>query len=168
MPKKIGLFTTANIVAILRAVPETNGTYEEVAEQAMSYGSNVSPNTLARWVVTGNKDAKAGHGNTAYARFARQYHAAVKEHCGPDINRNRELDRALNIIDATCECGNLKEVYPDGRKSEMCRQCRELHEEKPRNGRRNCCTYCGGQTEKRKDGRVCLHCGRNAATARIA
>ena len=40
--KGVGYFTTENIVAVLRALTETDGTYGEVAKQAAGYGSGVS------------------------------------------------------------------------------------------------------------------------------
>lgn len=41
----VGHFTARNIAAILKALPETNGTYQEVDRQASDYGVNVSPVT---------------------------------------------------------------------------------------------------------------------------
>ena len=78
--KGIGSFTTDNIIAILRALPETDGTY-------------------------GRADIQAGKSQTAYARFSQRYDSIMEEYCSPDANRSRELDRAFDILERTCECG---------------------------------------------------------------
>ena len=36
----VGLFTAENIVAVLRAIPESDGTYRDVARKAQQYGGN--------------------------------------------------------------------------------------------------------------------------------
>ena len=38
----------------------------------------------------------------------------MEEHCSPDANRNCQLDRVLEILERTCECGNDKVIAPDG------------------------------------------------------
>ena len=43
--KGIGYFTAENIVAVLRALPETDGTYGEVTNHAREYGGDVSQHT---------------------------------------------------------------------------------------------------------------------------
>ena len=50
----------------------------------------------------------------------------MQEHCSPDANRNRELDRALEILERTCECGNDKMTAPDGSLADTCRECQDL------------------------------------------
>ena len=43
MPNKtrgVGLFTAENIVAAIRAIPESDGTYRDVARKAEQYGGN--------------------------------------------------------------------------------------------------------------------------------
>ena len=37
----VGLFTAENIVAVLRAIPESDGTYRDVARKAEKYGGNI-------------------------------------------------------------------------------------------------------------------------------
>ena len=52
MPNKtrgVGLFTAENIVAVLRAIPESDGTYRDVARQAEQYGSKVQYHTISNW-----------------------------------------------------------------------------------------------------------------------
>ena len=63
MPNKtrgVGLFTTENIVAILRAIPESDGSYREVARKAEQYGSTVHYHTISNWVRHGRADLEAG------------------------------------------------------------------------------------------------------------
>ena len=50
----------------------------------------------------------------------------IDEHCGPEANRTRELNRALEILARTCECGNEKMLLEDGTIAEQCRTCRDL------------------------------------------
>ena len=66
----------------------------------------------------------AGQPSTAYARFTKRYQDLVDEHCGPDTNRN--FDRALEIPERTCECGNDKMLPPDGKLGSTCQDCQRL------------------------------------------
>ena len=91
----VGLFTADSIFAVLKAIPETTGTYAKIARQAQGHGPILSPYTLSRWVTAGCADILARKNNTAYARFAKQYDQLRAEHCGPDANRQHEFNRAL-------------------------------------------------------------------------
>ena len=128
-------FNVQNLVAVLRAIPESNGTYADVARIAQGHGGDVRSHTIANWVQAGKADMRNGNNTTAYARFTRTYRELIDEHCGSEINRTRELDRALEIIARTCECGNEKVVLADGTVAEQCRLCYEL-DKAPRHGRR--------------------------------
>ena len=108
MPNKtrgVGLFTAENIVAVLRAIPESDGTYRDIARKAEQYGGNFHYHTIAGWVSHGRADVVAGQPSTAYARFTKRY---------------REFDRALEILERTCECSNDKILLPDGRLGNTC------------------------------------------------
>ena len=121
MPNKtrgVGLFTAENIVAVIRAIPESDGTYRDVARKAEQYGGNFHHQTIANWVRHGQADMEAGQPSTAYARFTKRYQDLIAEHCGPDNNRNHEFDRALEILKRTCECSNDKLLVPDGKPGE--------------------------------------------------
>ena len=124
--KGIGYFTAENIVAVLRALPETDGTYGEVINRAREYGADVSQHTLGKWVSTGRTDLKAGKRQTAFARFAQRYDQLMEEHCNSDANRNRELDRGLEILERTCDCENEKTVMSDGKLADQCRECQDI------------------------------------------
>ena len=122
----VGLFTAENIVAVLRAIPESDGTYRDVARKAEQYGGNFHHHTISNWVRYGQANIEAGQPSTAYARFTKQYRGLVDEHCGPNTNRNREFDRALEILERTCECGNDKMLLPEGKLADRCRECQEI------------------------------------------
>ena len=124
--KGIGSFTADHIVAVLRALPDTNGTYTQVIALATENGARLSANTLGKWITTGRTDIEAGNAHTAYARFTQRYDAIMAEHCSPDANRSRELDRAFEILDRTCECGNDKMLAPDSSLADRCRECQDL------------------------------------------
>ena len=124
--KGVGHFTAENIAAVLRALPETDGTYQQVMEQAREYGSDVSKATLGKWVSSGRADIRAGKRQTAYARFAQQFDRIKAEHCTPDAGRNREFDRALQILEMTCDCGNDKMTLADGTLADTCRECQDI------------------------------------------
>ena len=124
--KGIGSFTTDNLVAILRALPETDGTYVQVVALATYNGAQLFANTIGKWLTTGRADIQAGKSQTAYARFSQRYDSIMEEHCSPDANRNRQLDRALEILERTCECGNDKTIAPDGALADTCRECQDL------------------------------------------
>ena len=129
MPNKtrgVGLFTAENIVAVIRAIPESDGTYRDVARKAEQYGGNVHYRTIAGWLSHGRADVTASQPSTAYARFTKLYKDLVGEHCRSDHNRNRELDRALEILKRTCECGNDKMLLSDGKLSSTCQECQDL------------------------------------------
>ena len=122
----VGLFTAENIVAVMRAIPESDGTYRDVARKAEQYGGNIHYHTISNWISHGRADIEAGQPSIAYARFTKRYQGLITEHCGPDTNRNRELDRALEILERTYECGTDKMLMPDGKLADQCRQCQEL------------------------------------------
>ncbi len=122
----VGYFTAENIVAVIRALPETDGTYSEVVEQARRYGSTISKSVLGKWVATGHRDLQAGKSQTAFGRFTAMYDEIKEEHCTAEANRTREFDRALQILERTCDCGNDKITLPDGTLGETCRECQEI------------------------------------------
>ena len=72
----IGYFTAENLAAVLRALPETDGTYAEVVKRARDYEADVSRYLLGKWVATGRRDRKAGNRASAYARFAEHFEPA--------------------------------------------------------------------------------------------
>ena len=124
--KGVGKFTAKNLVAVFRALPESNGTYHDVSRIAKEYDGDVHHNTIAGWIQAGTTDLRANKNATAYARFTKIYQELFKEHCSGNVNRNRELDRALEILQRTCECGNEKMLMDDGTVAEQCRECRDL------------------------------------------
>ena len=129
MPNKtrgLGLFTAENIVAVIRAIPESDGTYRDVARKAEQYGGNIQYHAISNWASHGRADVAAGKPSTAYARFTKLYRELVDEHYRPDNNRNRELDRALEILKRTCECGNDKMLLPEGKLGSTCQECQDL------------------------------------------
>ncbi len=132
----VGLFTAENIVAVIRAIPESDGTYRDVARKAEQYGGNVQYHTISNWASHGRADVEAGQPSTAYARFTELYKELVDEHCNPDNNRNREFDRALEILERTCECGNDKMLLPDGKLADQCQECQEIDGQGRRQRRR--------------------------------
>ena len=138
MPNKtrgVGLFTAENIVAVIRAIPESDGTYRDVARKAEQYGGNFHHHTISNWVSHGRADVEAGQPSTAYARFTKLYQDLVDQHCRPDNNRNREFDRALEILERTCECSNDKMLLPDGKLGSTCQECQDLDARQRRRAR---------------------------------
>ena len=123
--KGVGSFTADHIVAVLRALPDTDGTYAQVIARATEHGAQLSATTLGKWLTTGRADIEAGNAYNAYARFSQRYDSIMAEHCSPDANRSRELDRAFDILDRTCECGTEKMLAPDGSLADRCRECQE-------------------------------------------
>ena len=119
----VGKVAVQNLVAVFRAVPESDGTYADIARVAKDHDGDVHPHTIAGWVQAGNADIRANKNATAYTRFTKHYQELVKQHCSGNVNRNRELDRALEILERTCECGNEKMLLPDGKLAEQCREC---------------------------------------------
>ena len=113
-------------MAAIRAIPESDGTYRDVARKAEPYGGNFHHQTIANWARHGQADTEAGQPSTAYARFTKRYRELIDEHCGPDTNRNRELDQALEILKRTCECGNDKMLLPEGKLGSTCQECQDL------------------------------------------
>lgn len=65
----VGDFKAENLVAILHAVPQTDGTCSAVASKAREYGSTVLASTLDEWLQEGREDLIAGETETSFARF---------------------------------------------------------------------------------------------------
>ncbi len=84
----VGLFTAENIVAVIRAIPESDGTYRDITRKAEQYRGTVHDHTISNWVSHGRADVEAGQPSTAYARFTKRYRELVDQHCRPDNNRN--------------------------------------------------------------------------------
>ena len=103
-------FTAPNIAAVLRALPDTDGTYHNVIRQISEYGVALSPSTLGKWVSNGRADLKANRRQTAYARFAQKYDQLKREHCAADANHAHEFDLTINMLERTCDCGNEKKT----------------------------------------------------------
>ena len=108
----VDMFTAENIVAVIRAIPESGGTFRH--------------QTIANRIRHSRADMEADQPSTAYARFTKRYQDLIDEHCGPDTNRNREFDRALEILKRTCECGNDKMLLPEGKLGSTCQECQDL------------------------------------------
>ncbi len=104
----VGFFTAENIVAVLRALPETDSTYSEVVERAEEYGATISKSVLGQRVANGHRDIENGRRQTAFARFATMYDQIKADHRNADANRNREFDRALQILERTCAAGTTR------------------------------------------------------------
>ena len=115
-------------------------TAENIAGKAQEHGAILSPYTISSWLNRSRAGIRARRNNTAYARFAKQYDQLRAEHCGSDANRNqefnREFNRALEILERTCQCDNDKMLMPDGKLAEQCRECQEI-EERGRQQRRS-------------------------------
>ena len=124
--KGTGHFTADNIVAVLKALPETDGTDEQIIEHTKENGSNLPKHALGTWVASGRADIRAGNSQTAFGRFAQRFDQIRKEHCGFEEVRTRELGRALEILDRTCECGNEKPSEADGKLADRCRGCQDI------------------------------------------
>lgn len=73
--RSVGKFTAQNIVAVLRAVPESNGTYADVTRVAEDCDGDVHSGTIANWVQAGNADIRNGDN----VRFAKIYKDRLKE-----------------------------------------------------------------------------------------
>ena len=123
-------------MAVLRAIPESDGTYRDGARKAEQYGGNFHHHTISNWVSHSQADMEAGQPSTAYARFTKRHRDLIAEHCGPDTNRNREFDRALEILERTCECSNDKMLLPDGKLGNICQECQDLDAQQRRKARR--------------------------------
>lgn len=132
----VGMFTAENIAAVLSAISHSNGTYEDVAAHARSKGSALSPSTIAKWVSRGRNDAREQK-RTAMERFAKAYQEKLTEHCSPESNRNRQMDRALVILERICECGQPKELDANGQVTDQCRRCTDLDRTSDRKRRSN-------------------------------
>ena len=115
---------------MLRALPQTDGTYAEVIKRARDYDAEVSKDLLGKWVSTGRRDLKAGKPATAFVRFDAHYDRLKTDHCTADANRQRESERALQILERTCECGNEKTTMPDGSVGDTCTECKEIEEKR--------------------------------------
>ena len=70
-------FTADNIVGILRAVPESDGSFKDVSEKAEAHGLSLSPFTIGCWVMRGREDLRRLKVTTAHARFAKEYDKRV-------------------------------------------------------------------------------------------
>lgn len=119
-------FTVNNIVAILRSVESSDGTYKSVVQVCNEqYGGDVGVSTLAGWVTRGKRDA-GKRPETAYARFAKEYKSRVDQYCTYGTLLNRTFDEAMAVLETTCDCGEPKELLEDGTRGATCAVCRDI------------------------------------------
>ena len=71
-------FTADNIVGVLRAVTESDGSFKDVSEKAEVHGVSLSPFTIGCWVMWGRADIRRHEVTTAHAQFARAYDARLQ------------------------------------------------------------------------------------------
>ena len=70
--------TAENIGGVLRALPESDGTFANVSEKAESHGVSLSPFTIGYWGMRGRKHVRRHEVTTAHLQFARQYDAQLR------------------------------------------------------------------------------------------
>ena len=75
--------------------------------------------------ATGHEDKKP---DSVYAEFTDHFDRLKTEHCTGDGKRRRDYERARQILERTCECGNEKMTTPDGSLGDGCRQCHDIEE----------------------------------------
>ena len=109
--------------------------FAQPADQGTRQTNGAALNAPANTKNT-NSTRAAGQQPTDYARCTKRYRELVDEHCRPDNNRNRELDRALEILKRTCECGNDKMLLPDGKLTDQYQECQEIDGQGRRRRRR--------------------------------
>ena len=86
---------------------------------------------MGKWLAYGRADITANKRQTTYARFAQKYDQLKREHCNADVARNQEFDRAIQIQERTCECGNQKVTFADDTLADACHRCHDLEDHGP-------------------------------------
>ena len=125
------LFTAENIVALMRAAPDSDGTYADVCKIALEFsGCDVSPSVLGCWVRKGRSLADAGIVEHPYAQFAREFVPRLPAK-GSGRDRGRaaaaaSLQQALSDLETRCDCGR-----PKDRDMPACTLCTSLDGELP-------------------------------------
>ena len=125
------LFTAENIVALLRAAADSDGTCTDVCAIASEFGGcEVSPSVLGGWLRKGRRRAERGMGEDAYAEFAREFESRLPSR--RDV-RNRgkghaaaSLRLALSEMETKCDCGR-----PKDRGLTACPLCMSLDGHRP-------------------------------------
>lgn len=112
-------FTGENIAAVLLAIARTDGTYEEIVREARQHGADVTKYALSKWISEGRKDLQAGRNETPLARFTQEFERRRDKYCGTEAARQREMDRALVLLEQTettdgpAETDGNQESMPD-------------------------------------------------------
>ena len=83
----VGLFTAENNVAVIRAIPESDGTYRDVARKAEQYGGNFHYHTISNWVRYGQADVEAGQ------PYVQRYGAGFGRANAIQVIVNRKISR---------------------------------------------------------------------------
>ena len=127
--KETILFRSNNLIAVLQALPHSDGTYSGVIEQIKEvHGEDIpfSVKTLGQWLARGHKDLRHNRKGTPYARFAARFDAIKAEHCTFEMVMNREVDEAFAFLDSHCECGERLQEFSDGSLGKTCWECANL------------------------------------------
>ena len=131
MPNKtrgVGLFTAENLVAVLRAIPESDGTYRDVARKAEQYGGNVQYHTISNWASHGRADIEASQPTV---NRLRQIHQTVPRADRRALRTGHQPEPRIRPVHSrsskrTCECSNDKMMLPDGKLGNTCQECQDL------------------------------------------
>ena len=121
----IGLFTADSIFAVLKAIPETTGTYAEIVRQAQGHGPILSPYTLSRWVTPAAPTSWPARTTRPTRGSPNNTTSYGPNTADPMQTASANSTGRSNIMEQTCECGNDKMLIPDGTLGDTCRDCQD-------------------------------------------
>lgn len=107
------LFTTRNIVGLLQAAPDSDGSLADVCRiGCAAHGCDVAPALLSAWLRKGAEWTARGRLDHPYAIFRAEFEKRLPSR---DAERGRnarqlqqEMGQALSLLSATCDCGRPK------------------------------------------------------------
>ena len=116
-------FNESNLVALLQAVGQSDGTYRNIAEIAQrEYGGEATGSALGAWIARGKKDIADGK-DSSFARLATRMVPMIEERRGLEPGRSRVVANALARFDRMCECGSDRALDSAGKLMATCRRC---------------------------------------------
>ena len=127
-------FNETNILALLQAVGESDGTYKDIVEIAqLEYGGQATAGAFGNWMVRGKKDLAAGK-DSSFARLAKRVVPMIEERRGLEPGRCRVVAKAFAKFDRMCECGADRALDSAGKLLKTCRGCADAELVRVRDG----------------------------------
>ena len=122
----VGLFTAENIVAVIRAIPESDGTYRDIAVRPSNTAATFTTTPFRTGSATAGLMLKLANRPPPTPDSPNGTESWSTSTADRTTTGTANCDRAIEILERTCECSNDKLLLPDGKLGNTCQECKDL------------------------------------------